>query len=90
MAVTQYRGSRYVPLFDGEWDITKEYEPLTVVMNEGNSYTSRRAVPAGIELTDTDFWLETGNYNAQIEAYRREVLELERRVSELEERITNA
>lgn len=89
MAVTQYRGSRYVPLFDGEWDATKEYEPLTVVMHEGNSFTSRQAVTAGVELTDTDFWLETGNYNAQIEAYRREVLDLERRVRELEERVIN-
>lgn len=74
---TQYIGSRYVPVFadPAEWNNTRTYEPLTIVLNEGNSYTSRQFVPVGVELTNTDYWLETGNYNAQVEAYRQEVLQ---------------
>lgn len=72
--VRQYIGARYVPLFadPADWDNTKTYEPLTIVLHEGNSYTSRQYVPTGIDITNTDFWALTGNYNAQIEAYRAE------------------
>jgi len=75
MPVTQYIGSRYVPLFadPAEWSSTKTYEPLTIVMHQGNSYTSKQFVPVGIDIANTDFWAETGNYNAQVEQYRREV-----------------
>lgn len=76
---TQYIGARYVPIFGRkgettiEWDNNAPYEPLTIVLHEGNSYTSRQYVPTGIDITNTDFWAETGNYNAQIEQYRKEV-----------------
>lgn len=71
-----YVGQRYVPKFydDGTeqhgatWDKTKVYEPLTIVLWEGDSYTSRTFVPAGVEITDTQYWLETGNFNAQLES----------------------
>lgn len=78
-SITQYTGSRYVPIFadPAEWNSTRTYEPLTIVLNEGNSYTSRQFVPVGVELTNTDYWLETGNYNAQVEQYRQDVLKLE-------------
>lgn len=74
MTVTQYIGSRYVPVFADPADWSKEniYEPLTIVMYQGNSYTSKMTVPKGIEITDTKYWAETGNYNAQVEQYRKE------------------
>ncbi len=77
MTVTQYIGARYQPIFadPAEWNSTRTYEPLTIVLNKGNSYTSRQYVPAGIELTNTNYWLVTGNYNAQTEQYRQEVKE---------------
>lgn len=83
MAVTQYVGARYVPLFAEplEWDNTKTYEPLTIVYNNGNSYTSRQYVPAGIEITNTHYWALTGNYNAQIEQYRDEVQRYDARIT---------
>lgn len=80
MAVRQYIGARYVPIFGrmGEesiqWDNTGTYEPLTVVLYQGNSYTSRQFVPVGIDITNEAFWAETGNYNAQVEQYRQEVM----------------
>ena len=74
MATSQYIGARYVPLFADpyDWNDTREYEPLTVVYGNGNSYTSRQYVPKGIPLTDENYWALTGNYNAQIEQYRNE------------------
>lgn len=76
MATTQYIGARYVPLFadPAEWNSTRTYEALTIVMNEGNSYTSKQYVPKGIDISNEDFWALTGNYNAQVEAYRQDVL----------------
>ena len=63
-----------MPLFADpiDWDKTKTYEPLTIVYHQGNSYTSRQSVPAGVAITDTTYWALTGNYNAQIEQYRKE------------------
>ena len=74
MATTQYIGARYVPLFADpyEWNDTREYEPLTVVYSNGNSYTSKQYVPTGTPLTDENYWAITGNYNAQVEQYRKE------------------
>lgn len=83
MATNQYIGARYVPLFaePAQWDKTKQYEPLTIVMHEGNSYTSRQFVPAGIEVTNDAFWALTGNYNAQVEQYRKEVVTYDKRIT---------
>ena len=84
MPARQYKGMRYVPIFDGDWDNTKDYDPLTIVSYHGNSYTSRTFVPAGTAISDTEYWALTGNYNAQVEAYRQEVAELAEDVSEID------
>ena len=91
MAVTQYIGARYVPLFAEPlaWDITKAYEPLTIVYHQGNSYTSKQAVPAGIDLTNETYWAITGNYNAQIEQYRQEVSSVSTRMQNVEGSISD-
>lgn len=80
MQYNKYIGARYVPLIDGEWDITKAYEPLVIVINQGNSYTSKTYVPAGIDITNENYWVVTGNYNAQVEAYRQEVRDIKKKV----------
>lgn len=81
--VRQYVGARYVPVFADplEWSDQTGYEPLTVVLHEGNSYTSRQSVPVGIDIGNTAYWAETGNYNAQIEAYRQEVRAFDGRIT---------
>lgn len=73
MSVREFIGARYVPIIVGEWDSTRTYEPLMVVTYQGASYTSRQYVPAGIEITNENYWVLSANYNAQIEAYRQEV-----------------
>jgi hypothetical protein len=52
------------------------------VLDQGNSYTSRQPVPAGIDINNADFWAETGNYNAQVEQYRAEVAQFDDRITE--------
>lgn len=68
-----YIGARYVPIIGGNWDKTKSYEPLTIVINEGNSYTSRTYVPEGVDITNTTYWAMTGSYNAQYEQLYNQV-----------------
>lgn len=74
-----YIGARYVPIFGGEWDNSKTYEPLVIVTNQGNSYTSVTFVPTGIDINNTTYWALTGNYNAQVEQYRQEVAQVSER-----------
>lgn len=73
----QYIGKRYVPKIMGEWDINTSYESLSIVVNNGDSYTSKKDVPIGIELTDIQYWVRTAIFNAQLESYRNEVKEME-------------
>lgn len=64
----KYLGPRCIPTADGKWDKTKEYLGLSVVLDEktGDSYTSKKVVPAGTELTNKDYWALSGQYNAQM------------------------
>ena len=75
MATRQYVGARYVPKFANpiEWDAERIYEPLEMVTYLNNTYTSRKPVPQGIEITNKEYWVITGNYNAQVEQYRQQV-----------------
>ena len=84
MSVRQYIGARYIPLFadPSEWSNDRTYEPLTIVLHNGNSFTSKQYVPIGIDINNTQFWAETGNYSAQIEAYRQEVLRFDSRITQ--------
>lgn len=88
--VREYIGARYVPVFANpiEWSDTRGYEPLTIVLHQGNSYTSMQAVPTGIDIGNTAFWALTGNYNAQVEAYRAEVQQYQQTVQGFDARIT--
>lgn len=70
----QYVGARYVPKIMGEWNKALQYEALSVVTYMGNSFTSKVSVPANVEINNTDYWVNTGNYNAQVEEYRKEAL----------------
>lgn len=86
-----YIGERYVPIFADpvEWSKASTYEPLTIVTNGGNSYTSKKYVPANtVEINNTEYWAPTGNFNAQLEQYRMEVQELNQNVTKLQTTVT--
>ena len=85
----QYVGARYVPVFGHgggtpiEWDNSEAYEPLSIVYHIGTTYTSRQYVPAGVDINDTNYWVVTANYNAQVEQYRQEVLSFQSQIDTL-------
>lgn len=89
----EYVGARYVPILGRKdedsiiWDDTKPYESLTIVLYQGNSYTSRKAVPTGVSIFNEEYWAPTGNYNAQIEQYRRDIVRYRELVDEVDEKI---
>ena len=85
-----YVGHRYVPKIIGEWDNTQIYEPLSIVQYQGNSFTSRQYVPAGVEITNEEYWASTGNYNAQVEQYRKDVRNLENDVNTINDEVITA
>lgn len=72
-----YVGARYVPKFANplEWAENTAYEAMTVVSYNNNSYTSKVPVPptVGNPANNPQYWVLTGNYNAQVESYRQEV-----------------
>lgn len=82
MATKQYIGARYVPLFYGAWVSGISYEPLTVVTYSGRSFTSKKQVPstAGDPATATEYWIETGSYNAQVSQLQNDVTALTEKV----------
>lgn len=87
----EYTGMRYVPVFADppEWSSANSYEPLEIVIHEGNSYTSKTFVPVGIDISDPRYWALTGNYNAQVEQYRQEVLKFDGRINANAQAIVN-
>ena len=89
MANRQYIGARYVPKFyegtnGNNWDRGVTYDPLTVVTYLRDSYTSKKPVPntIGDPAHNSEYWAHTGAYNAQVEAYREEVMEIADYVAE--------
>ena len=65
----QYIGARYVPKFADPilHDSTRSYEAFEIVQNAiGDSFTSKKPVPVGIALNNTDYWVSSGNFNAQL------------------------
>lgn len=75
---TQYIGARYVPRFytasddSNNWEAGVQYEALTVVMYLNQSYTSKIPVPASVgnPADNPTYWVMTGAYNAQVQAYK--------------------
>ena len=92
MANRQYVGARYVPKFADpvEWNNALSYEALTIVTHLGNSFTSKKPVPANIDIGNTEYWVNTGNYNEQIATYQAQVTNLSETVTPLINRIIYA
>lgn len=58
----------------GNWDKTKEYENLSVVLaSNGDSYTSKKNVPKGIELSNIEYWAVSSRFNAQLETQKKRI-----------------
>lgn len=51
-----YIGERYVPIVYGPWDGSKDYESLIIVTSDGSGYISKKAVPKGTPISNTEYW----------------------------------
>lgn len=80
MALKVYIGARYTPKFEGEWKANKEYAALSVVYYNNKSYVSRKTVPTGTAVTETEFWVESADWNAQVEQYNQNVTQYKAQV----------
>lgn len=73
MALKKFIGARYAPEFAGAWSNTKQYAALSVVYTGNRSYVSRKTVPAGTPITNTEFWIQSSDWNAQVAEYNLKV-----------------
>lgn len=74
MIMPKYVGNRCIPMPKGNWDKNKEYENLSVVLaSNGDSYTSKKNVPKGIELSNTEYWAISSRFNAQLETQKKRI-----------------
>lgn len=88
---SMYIGARYVPIFADpvEWDDEREYEPLTIVIHDGDCYTSKCYVPKGAQLPpypdgQTKYWVKTSDYNYQFADLKKTVTDLSRLVEQFQ------
>ena len=98
--MSEYIGRRIVPVHGGVWDGSKTYEELTIVLYEasGDSYISRRPVPAGTVIGDKNYWMLFSLYSQQIADAVKEMRETDAAVrselsaveSRMENRVTEA
>ena len=91
MSNRQYIGARYVPKLANplQWDIDTPYEALTIVTNNGNSFTSRKPVPVGIQLSNSEYWCETWNYSAQFAGLESSIDQLGIEIANVESSVSD-
>ena len=92
MANNIYIGNRYVPIFADpvEWDNLRTYEPLTIVTYHGTSYTSRKTVPVGIALNNTEYWVVTGNFNAFINELQGQIDDINSDIESINDKVNGS
>lgn len=97
MANLQYIGARYVPKFylnpdypapdqrNNDWKSGVDYEPLTIVTYNNDSYTSKKPVPAeiGNPADNVEYWACTTKYTAALVALQTSVGTLEDEIDEI-------
>lgn len=89
MSTIKYTGARYLLKFYDEWVQTDPHEALGVVQVNGFTYLSKQPVPAGVEITDTNFWLEWADPNAQMEQLRQLVEQYRGELDDIEQAIAD-
>lgn len=68
------------------WDEGTSYEYLTLVASTdfGQGYVSKKDVPAGTQLTNTDYWIPVASFNAQLAAIQKAIASINGSIAELE------
>lgn len=80
---SQYIGARYVPMFADpvNWDNERAYEPLTIVVYNGDCYTSKCFVPVGADISNSLYWVKSQDYNYQFDQLKQVVADLSKQVT---------
>lgn len=59
---------------EGEWDKNREYDIFCDVIYQGDTYTSRKYVPKGIEISNDEYWIRMASHDQQVE-HLRDIIE---------------
>ena len=71
--------------YRGEWDITKSYPENSIVVDGNIGYISLKPVPAGVDISNEDYWIAVANYTAQLANLGNRVTTLESEVSDIQQ-----
>ena len=56
------------------WDITSQYEQNTLVQDaDGITYLSKQAVPSGVSINNTDYWLKVADFSQLADIIKRSI-----------------
>lgn len=71
----EFVGGRIVPKHCGAWNKNSKYEMLSIVYQPetGDSYISRKSVPAGTALNSEEYWAICSEYSAQVRKLEQDV-----------------
>lgn len=72
--------------FSGAWNITSQYPAWTVVTDNNLGYISIKPVPAGITLTNTEYWVLMVDYTAELAGIHSDILALQNGLSQLNQK----
>lgn len=67
----------------GAWDITKQYQAWTVVSDNNIGYISLQPVPAGVAITNIEYWGVIADYNILITDLSNRVSLLENEIDDI-------
>lgn len=68
--------------FSGAWDITKQYPAWTIVDDGGMGYISTQPVPAGVLISNTNYWQLIADYSVVVAGLATRVSNLESTVGD--------
>lgn len=63
--------------YGGIWDITKQYPKWSVVSTENSSYISIKAVPAGIDIENSNYWTLLADLDPRIGGIMGKLVEID-------------
>lgn len=73
-----------------EWDITEQYPQYTIVVdNEGTAYISKEAVPAGVAITNEDYWLPVFPYGINLRSIKENIAPIASETGNITEAMSN-
>lgn len=74
--------------YEGNFDINKQYPAWSIVVDNNTGYLSKKPVPAGIAITNSEYWDEIAEFTSLIGDLADRVEALEDDVSDIQKRLT--